>query len=256
MSDVLSGLSEREIAELSALADGTLPPERVAAVEARVAASPELRELLERQRQAVAATHSLTNEPVPESVRSTMDAVRQRPTRSRRARRLAPSIALAGAAAAAAVVAALVLSGGPGAPSVAEAARLSVESPTAPAPARRANSATKLAAGVEGVAFPYLARLYGWKAVGFRHHKLDGRSASIVYYAKGGRRIAYVIVSGSGLPRPAEAQVSTREGVEYQTLQIDGRLAVTWRRGGHTCVLIKGRINAGKESPLEGVGRG
>jgi hypothetical protein len=32
--------------------------------------------------------------------------------------------------------------------------------------------------------------------------------------------------------------VSTRAGVQYQTLRIDGRLAVTWRRGGHTCVLI------------------
>jgi anti-sigma factor RsiW len=238
MSDVLSGLSEREIAELSALADGTLPPERVAAVEARVAASPELRELVDRQRQAVAATRLLANEPVPESVRSRMDAVRQRRTRTRAARRLAPGVALAGAVAAAAVVAALVLTGGPGAPSVAEAARLSIQSPSAPAPVRRANSAGKLAAGVEGVAFPYLARSYGWKAVGFRHDKLDGRSASIVYYAKGGRRIAYVIVSGSGLPPPSGVQVSTRAGVQYQTLRIDGRFAVTWRRGGHTCVLI------------------
>jgi hypothetical protein len=29
-----------------------------------------------------------------------------------------------------------------------------------------------------------------------------------------------------------------RAGVEYQTLPIDDRLAVTWRRSGHTCVLI------------------
>jgi anti-sigma factor RsiW len=238
MSDALSSLSERELAELSALADGTLPPERLAAVEARVAASAELRELVERQRQAVAATQSLADEPVPESVLSAADRVRRTPTGKRRARRFAPGLALAGAVAAAAVVAALVLSGGPGAPSVAEAARLSVRSPSDPAPVRQGNSSTKLAAGVQGVAFPYLARLYGWRAVGFRHDKLDGRSASIVYYAKGGRQIAYVIVSGSGLTRPAAAQGSTRAGVEYQTLRINGRLAVTWRRGGHTCVLI------------------
>ena len=238
MSDVLSSLSDREIAELSALADGTLPPERVAAVEARVAASPELRELVDRQRQAIAATRSLADEPVPASVLSTMDSVRRAPARRRSSRRFATSAALAGAAVAAAVVAALVLSGGPGAPSVAEAAQLSVQSPSGPAPARRANSATKLAAGVEGVAFPYLARVYRWRAVGFHHAKLDGRTASIVYYAKGGRRIAYVIVSGSGLSRPGEAQVSTLAGVEYQTFRINGRLAITWRRGGHTCVLI------------------
>jgi anti-sigma factor RsiW len=37
---VASELSEQELAELCALADGTLPAERRAAVEARVAASP------------------------------------------------------------------------------------------------------------------------------------------------------------------------------------------------------------------------
>ena len=237
MGDVLSSLSEREIAELSALADGTLPPERVAAVEARVAASPELQAVVERQRQALAATRALADEPVPESVRSALDAHR-RPARRRRARRLAPGVALAGALVAAAVVAALVLSSGPGAPSVAEAAGLTSRSPNGPAPARRGDSMTKLAVGVEGVPFPYLPRSYCWKAVGVRHDKLDGRDATIVYYAKGPRRIAYVIVSGSGLPRPSGAQATTLGGVDYQTLRIDDRLAVTWRRGGHTCVLI------------------
>src|SRR5262245_18323793 len=238
MGDVLPSLSEREIAELSALADGTLPTERVAAVEARVAASPELQAVVERQRQALAATRALADEPVPQSVRSALDAHRRRPAGRRRARRLAPGVALAGALVAAAVVAALVLSSGPGAPSVAEAARLTSRSPNAPAPARRVDSTTKLAVGVEGVAFPYLARLYGWKAVGVRHDKLDGHDATIVYYAKGPRRIAYVIVSGAGLPRPGGGQGTTRGDVEYQTLRVDDRLAVTWRRGGHTCVLI------------------
>jgi anti-sigma factor RsiW len=237
MSDVLSGLSEHEIAELSALADGTLPPDRVAAVEARVAASPELRELVDRQRQAVAATRMLADEPVPDSLSSSFEAHRRARARRRPALRLAP-VALAGAVVAAVVVAALMLSGGPGAPTVAEAAQLTARAARGPAPARRADSATRLAVGVEGVAFPYLARLYGWRAVGVRHDKLDGHSASIVYYAKGGRRLAYVIVSGSGLPRPDKAQATTRAGVQYQTLRIDDRLVVTWRRAGHTCVLI------------------
>jgi anti-sigma factor RsiW len=58
-------LSEQEMAELSALADGSLPAERRAEVEARIAASPELLELVERQRQAVAATSALTGEAPP-----------------------------------------------------------------------------------------------------------------------------------------------------------------------------------------------
>ena len=238
MSDAVSGLSEREIAELCALADGTLPPERVAAVEARVAASAELQELVDRQRRALAATRVLESEPVPDSLRSSVEAYRRARAPRRRAVRFAPRLALASALAAAAVVAALVLTGGPGAPTVAEAARLSVRPPSDPAPGPQANSKTKLAARVQGLAFPNLAPLYGWKAVGSRSDKLDGHRATIVYYAKGARRIAYVIVSGSGLPRPGKAQVAMRAGVEYQTLPIDDRLAVTWRRSGHTCVLI------------------
>jgi hypothetical protein len=59
-----------------------------------------------------------------------------------------------------------------------------------------------------------------------------------VFYRKGGRRIAYAIVGGAGLPRPDGAQGTVVGGVEYQTLRLNDRLAVTWRRGGHTCVLI------------------
>jgi hypothetical protein len=35
-----------------------------------------------------------------------------------------------------------------------------------------------------------------------------------------------------------------REGVPFRTLRVDGRLAVTWRRNGHTCVLIGGAPGA------------
>ena len=44
------------------------------------------------------------------------------------------------------------------------------------------------------------------------------------------------IVSGSALPVPAGTVV--RKGAErLRTLSVDGRLVVTWRRAGHTCVL-------------------
>src|SRR5438046_8961860 len=106
-------LSPEEMAELAALADGTLSAERRAEVEARVAGSPELQELLERQRRAVLATQTLTKEEVPQSLRATVEARRRalgsRPARSRR---LVPRFVLAGAAAAAAVVAAAGRGGG------------------------------------------------------------------------------------------------------------------------------------------------
>jgi hypothetical protein len=67
---------------------------------------------------------------------------------------------------------------------------------------------------------------------------VDGRDAIVVYYGKGGRRLAYVIVSGDGLPSPSGGQTTAVGGIPYQTLRLGDKLAVTWRRGGHTCVLL------------------
>jgi anti-sigma factor RsiW len=234
MSDAVSRLSDREIAELSALADGTLPAERRAEVEARITASPELSELLERQQRAVAATQALSDDAPPASLVESVEALRSR--RSRAPRRV-PRLAFAGGlAAVAAVVAAIVLSGGPGGPTVADAARLASKPPNGPAPVPV--NATTLSAEVQGVAFPNFARLAGWRAQGVRHGRVDSRDATVVFYGKDGRRIAYVIVAGSELPRPSGGRVTTRNGVEYRALRLNGRPAVAWPRAGHTCVLI------------------
>jgi anti-sigma factor RsiW len=238
MNNTGSGLSEREIAELAALADGSLPVERRAEVEARIAASPELLELVERQRKAVAATKALSGDAPSASLAETVEALRSRRARRPRAPRVLPRLALAGGfAAVAAAVAAVVLTGGPGGPTVADAARLASRPPNAAAPPPLGNDPARLAVDVQGVAFPNLARLAGWQAAGVRRGHVDGRSATVVFYERGGRRIAYVIVAGAGLPRPSGQKLANR-GVEYQTLELRGRLAVTWRRGGHTCVLI------------------
>jgi hypothetical protein len=239
MSDAASRLSEAEMAELSALADGTLPAERRPAVEARVAASRELQELLERQRRALAATQALTSEPVPTSLQTAVEA-RRRPRTGPRGlpRWLIPRVATAGALAVAiVVVAAVVLTGGPGAPTVAEAARFAAEAPSGPAP-RAVSDGARLAVDVDGVVFPDLLRSYGWRAVAVNRGEIDGREITTVFYEKDGRRIAYAIVAGSGLPRPSAAESTTREGVLFQTLRVDGRLVVTWRRLGNTCVLV------------------
>jgi anti-sigma factor RsiW len=238
MSDVAAGLSEHELAELCALADGTLPAERRAAIEARVAASPELQMLVDRQRRAVAATRVLASEPTPGSLRATVEAHR-RARDSRRGRAwLVPRLGVAGAVAAVVAIVAVVLSGGPGGPTVAEAAQLADRPPAAPAPPPAGESGTRLALDVEGVAFPNLLPSFGWRTVGVRRDKLDGRNATTVFYERDARRIAYVIVAGAGLPRPSGAQGTTHAGVLFQTLRVDGRQAVTWRRAGRTCVLI------------------
>jgi hypothetical protein len=67
--------------------------------------------------------------------------------------------------------------------------------------------------------------------------EVDGRAATAVYYEKGGRRIGYVVLAGSAIPRPSGAQAMNRRGVRYEALDVDGRSTVTWQRLGHTCVL-------------------
>ena len=233
-------LSSQEMAELCGLADGTLPAERRDEVETRVAASPELQELLERQRRAVLAAQTLEADEVPEALQANVDArARTLAVTRGRPRRRVVRLALAGAAAVvAAAVAAVFLSVGPGAPTVADAARLGTQPTTEPAPPPTGEAGTKLALAVEGIPFPNLTRFAGWRAVGARHARIDGRDATVVVYRKDGRRLGYVIVGGAGLPRPSGAQATVIRRAEYQSLPFNNGIAVTWRRGGHTCVLI------------------
>jgi anti-sigma factor RsiW len=241
MSDLSRQLSTEEMADLCALADGTLPAGRRDEVETRVAASPELQEALERQRRSVVATRMLAVEDeVPGSLRAAVTA-RSGARRTSRGRSLGlvPRIALAGAAAViAAVVAAVVLTSGPGAPTVAAAAALATRAPTGPPPPSAGAGGTKLALSVDGVSFPDFNGFAGWRAAGVRDGHIGGRDTTVVFYEKKGRRIGYVIVAGSGLARPTAGKTTVIGQVKYQTLRLHGRLAVTWRRDGRTCVLI------------------
>ncbi|HEY4826104.1 MAG TPA: hypothetical protein VIH85_05025, partial [Solirubrobacteraceae bacterium] len=67
-------LTQRELDDLSALADGTLDPARRGAVEARIAASPELGALYERERQILAALHEArATERAPAALRARLE---------------------------------------------------------------------------------------------------------------------------------------------------------------------------------------
>jgi anti-sigma factor RsiW len=91
----------QELAELAALADGSLAPERRAALEARVAASPELADrLAEQQRAVTLATSAAAEVEAPAALRTRVDA-------RRRERRRRPSRLVAIGAATAAVAAAI-----------------------------------------------------------------------------------------------------------------------------------------------------
>lgn len=227
--------SAKALADLSALADGTLDPERVAAVREEIARSPELSQRYELELQAISALRATRSDSAPPRLRAKIQAERRRATRPRP--RLVVGGALASAVAAVAVALVLLLPGGtPGSPSVSQAAALALRGPAQAAPAiDQKHSATKLNQDVEEVYFPNWGQR-GWVAAGQRSDRLDGRKAVTVYYDHGGTRVAYTILSAPAL-RWMHIRTSVVQGTTLQSFRLDGRIAVTWRRAGHTCVL-------------------
>jgi anti-sigma factor RsiW len=234
-----SDLTARQMADLSALADGTLDPARRPEVEAWIASSPDLRALYERERQAVDALHrARATDRAPAGLRARIEA--ERPSSAvRTRRRLTYGAAFAGAIAAVALAIVLILpSGTPGAPSVSQAAALALRGPAfaAPVPDPRAPNA-RLKQDVQEVYFPNWTHSFGWTAVGQRVDRINGRIAMTVYYrGPRGHLVAYTIVQAPALKQPA-ASISTVHGTVLRTLKLDGRWVVTWRRNDHTCIL-------------------
>ena len=109
--------TDDELAELAALADGSLAPDRRAALEAQVAASPEVTAQLAEQQRAVALAQSAASQvDAPASLRARIEAER-RPQRSSRPNRLVWIGGLAAASVAAVVIGIAVAhtsSSGPG----------------------------------------------------------------------------------------------------------------------------------------------
>jgi hypothetical protein len=227
------------LAALSAMADGTLDPEREAALREQIARSPDLKARYEREQRAVAALVAVRAERAPQHVRVQIEGQRRR-----RARPALPRLGVGWgtATAAALAVAALALvlllpAGTPGGPSVSQAASLALRGSAmaAPAPGGAVPGMT-LNRDVEEIYFPNWSHNFDWWAAGQRVDRLGGRKAVTVYYARGGERIAYTIVSSPALRLPGDTTYRLR-GTTLQSFTLGERQVVTWRRAGHTCVL-------------------
>src|SRR5437588_679851 len=96
---------------------------------------------------------------------------------------------------------------------------------------------------LRAVYFPNWASNFGWKDVGQRIDSFYGRAAVTVYYRRGGETIAYTILDAPGLRQPPAPGTGVG-GVEYRTLRVGGRMVVTWRREGQTCVLSGAGVGA------------
>jgi hypothetical protein len=224
---------DRLMADLAAAADGTLDAEREAEIEAMAAADSELSEALERQRRAAAMIRGASADlHAPLALRERLEAERTKVARPR-ARRRRRSIGLAGVAAAAVLLA--VVFTAPGAPTVADAAAFAAAPPAGPAPVA---DGPLLALEHDGVPFPAWAASFGWEATGARTGEIDGRDATTVYYEKDGSTLAYTIVGGDALDGPDDARTVMAEGTPVDLFPAGGRVAATWERDGHTCLLV------------------
>jgi hypothetical protein len=120
---------------------------------------------------------------------------------------------------------------------VSDAAALAARGPNqAPPPPYPLSPDATLHQSVGEVYFPNWATKFDWRAVGSRTDRLGGHTAVTVYYQREGVRIAYTIVSRPALDQPA-AHRSMLNGTALRTLTLNGRLVVTWRESGETCVL-------------------
>ncbi len=173
----------------------------------------------------------------PERLRLQL-AAQQRARRTRQ-RRTAGALAATLATALAAVLALAHPAGGPGPPSIADAAAIALRAPTLPAPARDARVPELLRASAGGVRFPdYAYGRLGWRADGLGRVHRGGREVVVVSYARGaGARAGYAIVAGPALRVAAGAPRVVRHGVQFAVLRDAGATIVTWRRSGRTCVL-------------------
>jgi hypothetical protein len=123
---------------------------------------------------------------------------------------------------------------------IAAAAEAGLRAPSRPAPEARAGEPF-LRAEVDSVRFPNYA--YDddggdWQAVGAREDRIGGRAARTVVYARGTARVGYTIVTGAPVPVPGSARpLAGGRDVGASALRRGATTIVTWRRGGHTCVL-------------------
>jgi hypothetical protein len=131
----------------------------------------------------------------------------------------------------------LLALGSSGGPTLAEAAGLALRAPTQAAPPGDPRNERFLRAAVGGVQFPNYRYSTPFRTAGARSDELHGRHAITVVYGLGDKRIGYTIVDGKPLSVPSGARRVTREGLRIAILRRHGALVVTWREGGHTCVL-------------------
>ena len=148
-----------------------------------------------------------------------------------------------GVAALATLVLVLLLAVNASSPSKAgvnQAAALALAAPTMGAPGESRSSPAALAVSQDGVAFPYWAGRFHWRASGSRLDSRGGRTIRTVFYTDpAGRQVGYAIVSGPA-PVLSAGTLHRRHGAVFHLTSLDGVPVLSWLRAGHLCV-VSGR---------------
>jgi hypothetical protein len=203
----------------------------------------------------IAALIGAIDAPAPASLHASVrELAAAAPARRARAlpdwRSRRPALLLGATALACAAVLAFVLAldtGGPtvAQPTVLQASALGLRPATRAAPEEQPGAPDRLAISTEGIAYPYWSRRFGWQTAGVRSDSLAGRRVTTVFYSNpAAQRIGYSIVAGPALPVPAAGRTALWRGVSFHVLRSAGATVVTWRRAGHTCILVGAGVAA------------
>jgi anti-sigma factor RsiW len=118
------------------------------------------------------------------------------------------------------------------------ASALTLSRATLAAPTESPGRPAKLAASVDGLAFPYWQGNLGWHSTGARADQIAGRSVTTVFYEdRLSRRVGYAIVAGTPALPIAGGHLTWSHGVTYRALSGNGVQAIAWNRDGHLCVI-------------------
>ena len=133
-----------------------------------------------------------------------------------------------------------------------QAAALALAAPTGAAPQESAGSPGTLRDAVDGIAFPYWAGRFHWRASGSRLDTVGGRRVATVFYTgPAGRRVGYAIASGPA-PALASGTLRRRHGTVFHLTRLDGAPVLSWLRAGHLCVVTGRGVSASTLLALAG----
>ncbi len=143
-------------------------------------------------------------------------------------------LAAVGLLAGVAIVLALVRSGTPDGPTVAQVAEVGIQPISYSPPPSRASTAPQTMAYARFADVGIPRGLDIWDFEGWRIARLDGRRILTIYYAHGDDEISFSVAAVPQLGDQASG---------FTSFRLDGRTVVSWSASDHSCVLSSAALS-------------